>query len=800
MNLAVGRIFRNGISLLVAISGMLMSACSTPPETKGEAADTAAGMAVIQSVRTEATPREAVITFSCSEAATYGKPYALTNPARLSFDIQASPSQDLPARQSLKAGPVKEIVIQEKAPGQTEVVVYVRHEVTQTRLVAKGRDIVLEVLPASFETGVEQAPSPPSTPTPSLPQILDVAVTQRAGNRTRLSVTTDKKVDYDVKLEGTTLLVDIKNGVIQPDLMKKLDSEHAEGAVQRVQAFYSAMDRHVTLKVRLRQLIPYHITRDGTELNIDFDAVYVERTQPVRPAPVVSEPRTRPAEQAPARRFDSKPGERKTAPSEATEIRAGLFEATSKQYAGQKMSFDFVDSDIRNILQLISEVAGINIVWGSDVEGKISMKLDNIPWDQALEMILRPNGLTYQIEDDVIWVVPKEKLRDLEIKEGKRKGALLAAKRLQGVFEAKIIEFITIRHRKASDIFKMLVGDPNAVPPIRPALDIEAAESEEEEEGEEEKGKKVKIATLDLYLSYDSGTNMIIANGVRAKVDKVKELIAKLDVAEKQVLIEARIVEASTGFTRDLGIEWQQLGGGRPGFQTDWINTSANFAGATQFSTNAPASWTPNIGLAFGWLTGGGLGAISLDASLALGESDNKAHVISAPKVLTVNGGEAYIERGTIQYFEVSTLDTIDYKEIPAVLSLKVNPTVSADNSHVTMVVEVTDDQATPATEKTESSSTTIEDSQTSSAPPGRTTKKITSTLMVRTGDTVVIGGIYQKMDTVADSGVPWLKDIPFLGWLFKAQYDTQARTELLIFLTPTVVDPLKMTGGREAG
>jgi len=182
------------------------------------------------------------------------------------------------------------------------------------------------------------------------------------------------------------------------------------------------------------------------------------------------------------------------------------------------------------------------------------MKLDNIPWDQALEMILRPNGLTYQIEDDVLWVVPKEKLRDMEIKEGKRKGALMAAKRLQGVFEAKIIEFITIRNRKASDIFKLLVGDPSSDPPIPAALDIEGAESEESEEGEEEKGKKVKIATLDLYLSYDPGTNMIIANGVRAKVDKVKELIAKLDVAEKQVMIEARVVDAQTEFARDLGI------------------------------------------------------------------------------------------------------------------------------------------------------------------------------------------------------------------------------------------------------
>ena len=448
------------------------------------------------------------------------------------------------------------------------------------------------------------------------------------------------------------------------------------------------------------------------------------------------------------------------------------------------MSFDFVDTDIRNILQLISEVAGINIVWGSDVEGKISMKLDNIPWDQALEMILRPNGLTYQIEDDVLWVVPKEKLRDMEIKEGKRKGALMAAKRLQGIFEAKIIEFITIRNRKASDIFKMLVGDPNADPPIMPALDIEGAESEEKDEGEEEKGKKVKIATLDLYLSYDPGTNMIIANGVRAKVDKVKELIAKLDIAEKQVMIEARVVDAQTDFTRDLGIQWQSLDGKSPGVKGDWYNSATNSWGGGQFSTNSPGGWSPTIGLALGWLTGGGLGSVALDASLALGETQGKVHVISAPKVLTVNGGEAIISRGTVTYEPIVSLDTVDVKEMTAALSLTVTPTISADNSHVTMVVVVTDDRLLPKTVREGAEG--IQETQS-----GRTEKSITTTLMIKTGDTVVIGGIYHKREETTDTGVPWLMDIPVLGWLFKAQHKVITKTELLIFITPTVVDTL---------
>ena len=414
-------------------------------------------------------------------------------------------------------------------------------------------------------------------------------------------------------------------------------------------------------------------------------------------------------------------------------------------------------------------------------KAKISMRLDNVAWDQALEMVLKPNGLTYQIEDEVLWVVPRSKLVDMEIAEKKRKGALMAAKRLQGVFEAKVIEFIIIRHRPVADIFMMLVGDASSKPPIPGILDIEAAESEEKEEGEQEKGKKVKIAAKDLYLSYDSGTNMIIANGVRAKVDKVKELVRKLDVPEKQVVIEARIVEATTDFARDLGIQWQSLDGANPGVERKWYNADGTQKFNGSFSTNAPASWAANIGLAFGWLTDGGLGSLALDASLALAQNDGKAKIISSPKVMTKNGGEAFISRGDVDYYSVRTQDTISFEQIPAVLSLKVVPTVSSDNSHVTMYVEVTDDKTKDAA-ITEAGGSTFE------SPPGRTEKKITSTLLVKTGDTVVIGGIYQETDRTSDSGIPILKDIPFLGFLFKAERTEKSKTELLIFLTPTVV------------
>jgi len=250
--------------------GFLIYGCSTSPETKVDEAAKIPTVAVIESVRTDATPDKAVVTFACSQATTHGDPFALANPARISFDIKGTPAKDLPLQVKFKIGPVKEILIKEKKAGISGVVVYVRHERNHSRLIKRGKDIVLEITPKITEKeAVEKRDEAAS----SLAQILGVTVTQRKGNRTRLSVKTDKEVKYDVKLDRMVLIIDLKNGTIKPDLMKKLESEHALGPVNRVNAFYSALDHHISLRITLRKLVPYHMNQDGKVLNIDFDAV-----------------------------------------------------------------------------------------------------------------------------------------------------------------------------------------------------------------------------------------------------------------------------------------------------------------------------------------------------------------------------------------------------------------------------------------------------------------------------------------------------------------------------------------------
>jgi len=706
--------------------------------------------------------------------------FKMDKPPRLFIDIEGLPAPNLERQTFVDNVPiVKSLKLKERAGdlASTRIELGLSSSNCDYSIDSQGAEIVLDLFTAEKisakvtekQTAGEPASYRKTTNVPeqksrtffkpgssALNQILGIDFAPLEKSRSRATITSSKKLDYSTKMkEGQHLLVLIKDATI-PDLLKRrMDSKYFEGAVKGIKASSSVLDKTVLVDISLRELVPYHISQEGRELKIDFGA----------------------SSKGPARLDLNHPKSKGTNENEGeNESSARRYDVLSKDYAGMRMSFDFIDTDIRNILKLIAEAIGMNIVWGSDVEGKISLKLDDVPWDQALEMVLKPNDLTYTIEGNVMWVVPKAKLIDMEIKERERAKSLLAQKQIEEVFQPKVVEYIVIKNRKVEDIFRMLVGDKDADPPKPGILELEGAAEKVVAKGEEE-GKKTEVAKADLYLTYDSGTNTIILNGVRSKIDKVKEMVAKLDVPEKQVMIQARIVDATSSFSRDLGVQWNAIEGLRRGDQAqNWgVTAATGFANPNDLlyggslSSNSPATWTPNIGISFARLTSSGLGAISLDASLALAETEGKAHIISAPKVITMNGQQATISRGTILYKDVVTADQIDTKEITATLSLTVTPTTSADNSHVTMTVEVTDDTAISVNEKQE--------------------KKIETKLMVKNGETVVIGGIFKEDIVTSEAGYPWAKDIPVLGWLFKAETKTREKSELLIFLTPQVIE-----------
>jgi len=277
-------------------------------------------------------------------------------------------------------------------------------------------------------------------------------------------------------------------------------------------------------------------------------------------------------------------------------------------------------------------------------------------------------------------------------------------------------------------------------------------------------------------VNVDNRTNRIIVTDIASIIEKAKNIVEEFDTPVKQIMIEARIVDASTTFSRDLGVQWtsierrwqKRVG---MGWETDptQFTQSGDVYTAGSFSSNAPTGWAPNIGLRFAQLSSAGLGTLTLDASLALAETEDKAKIISAPKVIASNGEKAVISRGDIIYRDIVTADKVEVKELPATLSLTVTPTVSFNN-YVTMEIQV-------------------KDAKVYLDQSGKTEKAIETKLMVKTGDTVVIGGIFKEDKSETETGIPWLRDIPILGWLFGAQKKGTTRSELLIFLTPKVLE-----------
>jgi type IV pilus assembly protein PilQ len=532
-----------------------------------------------------------------------------------------------------------------------------------------------------------------------------------------------------------------------------LDSKYFEGAVESVKALSSPKNQTVSIKLAMRDKVPYHISQAGGRLEVRFDPYEA------KPPKVALHPK----------------GMKKntSAPSEKPSNKTTGYKGMLADYAGQKMSFDFVDTDIRNVLKLIAEAIGLNIVWGSELTGKVSLKLDNVPWDQALEMVLKPNDLTYQIEGNVMWVVPRSKLIDIELKEKERRKALLAQKSIDEVFEAKVVEFVLLKHRKAFDVYCRLVGkagDTKCENKLG-VLDITVARTEVEEKGEEEKSERARAVGIDLYIAYDEPTNTIILNGTRRKIEKAKNIIEWLDAPEKQVMIEARIVDATKNFVRDLGIQWNMFMGAKQtdpaiGFQTD-PTTYANPGrlGSGILSTNSPADWRQTVGLLFSKLGAGGLSALAIDAAIALAETEGKTRVISAPKVLARSGEEAKIERGD----EIILLATeqVEARTIFAGLGITVTPTVSSIDA-VNLEVKVTNDRAV---------TTSLIAKQ-----------EVKSSFTVKSGETIVIGGIYDLTQGTEEEGIPVARKIPLLGWLFKAETKSEQKRELLIFLTATIV------------
>ncbi|MEN5172006.1 type IV pilus secretin PilQ family protein [Acinetobacter higginsii] len=450
--------------------------------------------------------------------------------------------------------------------------------------------------------------------------------------------------------------------------------------------------------------------------------------------------------------------------------------AKTQTYTGNKISLDFQDIEVRRVLQLLADFTGINMVAADTVQGNITLRLKDVPWDQALDIVLKTKNLDKRRNGNVIWIAPVSELIKAEEEEAKAMAQSVKLAPLQ-------TEYITLSYAKAVDIEKLITQGKNA------------------NTGSNGNSGSVSNDTLSGGLlsprgtvSVDPRTNTLIVNDTSQKIDQIRKMVDLLDVSVKQVMIEARIVSASTDFTKEMGVKWGILSQGISNNNDLLVGGSDKTlwnlrdpqknsdTGGWKYEIERPDNLNVDLGavtpgasrIAFGLIS---LSDFMLDLELSAVQADGYGEVISTPKVMTADKQPAKIESGTkIPYASSSGggANAVPKTEfIDATLSLDVTPSITPEGK-VMMKLNIT------------------KDSPSNPTPTGQLTinkNSIDTNVLVDNGETVVLGGIFEQENINSQTKVPFLGDIPYLGKLFRRERKTDNKRELLIFVTPRIVN-----------
>ncbi len=445
-----------------------------------------------------------------------------------------------------------------------------------------------------------------------------------------------------------------------------------------------------------------------------------------------------------------------------------------KVYTGQKVTFNYKDIDIRNALKLIAEMSDVNIIMSDDVKGVLTMRLVDVPWDQALDLILAAKGLGKEKNGNVMRIAPLDVLKaDADSRKEAKKSA-------EDVAPLET-EFITLGYASVNDVRTILEGGT-----VNRALASTAnPNNANAPQGIQGSGgtspSELKLLSSRGTIMLDERSNTMIITDTRERLNNIKRLIAVIDKPAQQVLIEARIVEASDSFSRDLGVKW---GGTYASGKDRNGNTTNQFTHG--FTGGVGNGNVVDLGAAVGAGAGGAIGytlgtfsnALNLNLELSAAEQEGQIKVVSSPRVFTSNLKKAVIKQTRNIFFPQSTstgqqttTGTNTEQPISIPLTLDVTPQITADKR---IIMDLKVNKGTPVTSPT--GSATVD------------TKSVETTLLVKNGQTVVLGGIYTQTTTDSVNGVPGLMNIPFIGHLFKRKQKSNNRSELLIFITPTII------------
>jgi len=779
--LFVLRLF-NGLLLLAFIGGAV-SCASVPHQTKPENE-----LNVIQDIAVTDLPDKTEIVVAGQKPLVYTS-YQLTDPSRLIVDLAGSSVGKFKDRISIGEGAVTDLLpIEGEEPSNV-----VRLEITLSESVlshvrADGEKLVIDVdkpvaaagtepaaepaspapTEAAQEVPVPPAPAVAETPVPAEPMISPATTVSKLDIETNndeftVVLTADGSLKPDAFLVGGNRLVldlpDVSNA-IHPNVISVKSK-----LVKRIRIGQHTKPEKVRVVFDLKQKASYSVDPSGKQVAVTVSAAE-PAPPPVPAASMQTKPEETQPEPAPSAEMPSEPAPEKTAemprektakkeaakPAPAmktlaastTSLKSKREEMTpQKRYVGRKISLDFQDADISNVLRLLADVSGFNIVIGDDVKGKVTLKLINVPWDQALDIVLKMNNLGQIREGNIIRVATVANITKQQDEEAQSKEAKLKAEDL-------ITRIIYVNYAKAVELGATVKKN------LSPRGSI----------------------------TIDKRTNTLIIKDIQRVIDEVALLSKTLDTRTPQVQIEARIVQADTSFAQSLGIQW---GIGFTSIQSNnvfgvqGINTGPGVTQpgfgtfAPDFAVNLPASVSgmnavPSVGFNFGRFTDS---PINLDLRLSAGELNGMTKTISSPKVTTLDNAKADIHQGESIPFQTSSANTGPTTTfVDADLSLEVTPHITSDES-IIMLVKATRNSIGAFS---------------GPAGPSIAKREATTQVLVRNGETTVIGGIFVNENSSTESGIPFLSRIPILGWLFKSETKHDNKNELLIFLTPNIV------------
>ncbi|MBR9857680.1 MAG: type IV pilus secretin PilQ [Gammaproteobacteria bacterium] len=410
-----------------------------------------------------------------------------------------------------------------------------------------------------------------------------------------------------------------------------------------------------------------------------------------------------------------------------------------RQYTGKPISMNFQDIPVRTVLQLIADFNNFNLVTTDSVQGNLTLRLDGVPWEQALDTILQVRGLDKRLDGNILLVAPAAELAQQE-------QTVLEHRQAKEVLAPLVTEFLQVNYAKAVDVVALLTNESTGLLTERGAIAV------------------------------DDRTNTLVIKDTRPSIDSIKRMLVLLDIPIKQVVIEARMVTIDDGFEEAFGVRWgysndsssgrneQSVSGTLEGLQGDTDNS---------LNVNLPAAGAAgNIAFQVAKLGGGRL----LDLELSALERENRAEIIASPRVTTSNQKPALIEQGTQVPFSSANDGGTQVEFQDAVLSLKVTPQITPDNRVVLDLTITQDSIGERIPQATGGEAVAIN------------TQSITTQVLVNDGETLVLGGIFQQNILRSVTKVPWLGDIPVVGRLFKTTSDSNKKRELIIFVTPRIV------------